>query len=322
MDALDVVAVGELNPDLILDGLQGQPQMGREVLADRCTFTLGSSTALCAANLAALGLRVGIVGKVGADLFGAFVLEELRARGIEVSRVLRDPGVRTGVTVSLAAPADRAMVTFPGAMAALTAAEVDLAYVATARHLHVSSLFLQRGLQRGCRGIFQAARARGLTASLDPAWDPAEAWDAGIGDLLPLLDVLFVNEVEACALGREADWRRAAARLAGRVRLCVVKRAAAGAAAFRGEESCEAPGFPVSAVDPTGAGDAFDAGFLFGMLSGRPLPECLRWGNACGAITAARPGGSGAFTDRGEVERFMRSATGAGSPERMDRHAG
>ena len=94
MGSLDVVAVGELNPDLILDGMEGLPHLGQEILADRATFTLGSSTALCAANLAALGLRVGIVGKVGGDLFGDFVLQSLRERGIDGQPSRRQRGLR------------------------------------------------------------------------------------------------------------------------------------------------------------------------------------------------------------------------------------
>ena len=143
MGSLDVVAVGELNPDLILDGLPGLPRLGQEILAGRCTFTLGSSTALCAANLAALGLRVGFVGKVGDDLFGDFILRSLRERRIDASRVIRDPTVRTGVTVSLAYPLDRAMVTFLGAMTCLRAEEVNETMSArrgtsTSRHLFCS----------------------------------------------------------------------------------------------------------------------------------------------------------------------------------------
>jgi sugar/nucleoside kinase (ribokinase family) len=200
---LDVVAVGELNPDLILDEIAGAPRLGREILAGRCTFTLGSSTALCCANLAALGLSVGIVGKVGADLFGEFVLRSLADRGIDAGRVIRDPSGRTGVTVSLAYPEDRAMVTCPGAMASLAAADVDLDYVATARHLHVSSPFLQPRLQPGLPDLFRSAKARGLTTSLDPGWDPAESWDAGIDALLDRLDILLLNRIEACALGKD-----------------------------------------------------------------------------------------------------------------------
>lgn len=312
MRNLDVVAVGELNPDLILDGLPGPPVLGREILASRSTFTLGSSTALCAANLAALGLKVGIVGKVGDDPFGDFVIRALGERRIDTSRVIRDGAVRTGVTVSLAYPEDRAMVTYPGAMAHLLAEEVDLDYLASARHLHLSSLFLQRAIQPGCAGLFRAVKERGLTISLDPGWDPEEKWDAGIGGLFPSLDVLFLNQAEVSAMTGEAEWREAAASLASRVPTLVVKRGRSGAVAFRQGTTWEHPGFAVEAVDPTGAGDAFDAGFLFGWLAGWPAPACLLWGNACGALTVGSPGGSGAFASSAEVEAFIGRGSGAG----------
>ena len=307
MRTLDVVAVGELNPDLILGGLPGLPRLGQEILAGRCTFTLGSSTALCAANLAALGLRVGLVGKIGDDLFGDFILPSLDERKIDTSRVIRDPTVRTGVTVSLAYPQDRAMMTYLGAMASLRADEVDLEYVCQARHLHLSSLFLQQALQEGCADLFRAAKSRGVSSSLDPGWDPNETWDAGIGKLYPWLDVLFLNEGEAVALGRRGQWRDAAAHLAKHVPTVVVKRGRDGAGAIHQGMWFEHAGFAIEAVDPTGAGDAFNAGFLFGRLSGWPIPDCLTWGSACGAMTAAHLGGSGAFTDRDEVESFIRS---------------
>jgi sugar/nucleoside kinase (ribokinase family) len=310
MRRLDVVTVGELNPDLILGGMSGPPRLGREILAEHCAFTLGSSTALCAANLAALGLSVGIVGKVGEDAFGEFVVRCLGRRGIDTSRVIRDAAVRTGITVSLAYPEDRAMLTFAGAMAHLAAEEVDREYLASARHLHVSSLFLQRDLQPGCADLLRQMRGRGLTTSLDPGWDPAETWDAGIGNLYGLLDILFLNRVEAVQLGNDPDWRRAAGRLAKRTPLLVVKSGPDGASVVQEEHWEEHPGFPVRAVDPTGAGDAFNAGFLFGYLSGWPRASCLEWGNACGAMTAMRSGGSGAFKHRADVEAFMRSRSG------------
>jgi sugar/nucleoside kinase (ribokinase family) len=312
MRRLDVVAVGELNPDLILGGMSSPPRLGQEILAERCTFTLGSSTALCAANLAALGLSVGIVGKVGADAFGDLVTRCLEERGIDTSRVIRDAAARTGITVSLAYPEDRAMLTFAGAMARLTAAEVDRDYLAAARHLHVSSLFLQRDLQSGCAAIFREARAGGLTTSLDSGWDPAETWDAGIEGLYGLLDILFVNRTEVVALGRDPDWRQAARRLGRRVPLLAVKGGSEGASVIQDERWEDDAGFQVQAVDPTGAGDAFNAGFLFGYLAGWPLKRCLTWGNACGAMTVGQPGGSGAFRSRADVEAFIRSRTRIG----------
>ena len=307
MSRLDVAAVGELNPDLILDGMQGLPVLGREILASRCTFTLGSSTALCAANLAALGLAVGIVGKIGDDPLGEFVLRALSERRVDASRVIRDAAVPTGLTISLAYPQDRAMLTFPGAMAHLRAEEVDLESLATARHLHLSSFFLQPAIQPGCAGLFRAAKERGLTISLDPGWDPGETWDARIATLFPWLDLLFVNELEVCGLGGDGEWQSAAASLASRVATLVVKRGRAGAMAFRHGVTWQHPGFAVEAVDPTGAGDAFNAGYLCGWLAGWPVAECLLWGNACGAMTVRSPGGSGAFERRVDVEEFIRS---------------
>ena len=307
MRRLDVVAVGELNPDLILGGMSGPPRLGQEILAEHCVFTLGSSTALCAANLAALGLSVGIVGKVGEDAFGEFVVRCLEERGIDTSHVIRDAAVRTGITVSLAYPEDRAMLTFAGAMAHLAAEEVDREYLASARHLHVSSLFLQRALQPGCADLLRQMRARGLTISLDPGWDPAETWGAGIENLYGLLDILFVNRVEAVALGNDPEWRRAAGRLAKRTPLLVVKEGPGGASLVQDEHWEECQGFQVKAVDPTGAGDAFNAGFLFGYLSGWSSASCLVWGNACGAMTVMQSGGSGAFTSRADVAEFLRA---------------
>ena len=320
MRRLDVVAVGELNPDLILGGMSGPPRLGQEILAEHCAFTLGSSTALCAANLAALGLSVGIVGKVGEDAFGEFVVRCLEERGIDTSRVIRDAAVRTGITVSLAYPEDRAMLTFAGAMAHLAAEEVDREYLASARHLHVSSLFLQRALQPGCADLLRQMRARGLTISLDPGWDPAEAWDAGIENLYGLLDILFVNRVEAVALGNDPEWERAARRLAKRTPLLVVKEGPGGASLIRDEHWEECQGFQVKAVDPTGAGDAFNAGFLFGYLSGWSSASCLVWGNACGAMTVMQSGGSGAFTSRADVAEFLRAQErGNGEDPETDR---
>jgi sugar/nucleoside kinase (ribokinase family) len=192
-------------------------------------------------------------------------------------------------------------------MARLAAAEVDRGYLASARHLHVSSLFLQRDLQLGCADLLREMRARGLTTSLDPGWDPAETWDAGIENLYGVLDVLFVNRVEAVALGNDPEWRRAAGRLAKRTPLLVVKGGPDGASVVQDEHWEEREAFQVEAVDPTGAGDAFNAGFLFGYLSAWSKASCLEWGNACGAMTVRQSGGSGAFTGRADVERFIRA---------------
>src|SRR5262249_6954778 len=173
----DVLVVGELNVDLILDGLCALPEVGKEILACSMTLTLGSSSAIFASNLSCLGPRVAFLGKVGCDLFGSFVMERLRARGVDTSRVVTVPGLATGATVALNHGEDRAMITAMGAMEHLTLADVTAGHLASARHLHVSSVFLQPGLAPDMATLFRRAREAGMSTSFNPQWDPAEAWD-------------------------------------------------------------------------------------------------------------------------------------------------
>ena len=147
---LDLLVLGEVNPDLVLSDASMQVAFGQaETLVDDAELTIGGSGAIMACAAARLGLRTAIAGLVGDDQFGAFMLRAVSERGVDVSGVAVDPGVRTGLTVVLARPGDRAILTFPGAIAAMTAARVDPALVARARHVHVSSFFLQTALAPG-----------------------------------------------------------------------------------------------------------------------------------------------------------------------------
>src|SRR5262245_59258883 len=144
-----VLVAGEINVDLVLAGTHDFPTPGKEVLADDFQMVLGSASAICAMGLARLGSPVGLLGKVGDDPWGVFCLEAMSARGIDVSRVVRDPALKTGVTVAITAPRDRALVSFLGSIAALTAKDVEERALAGFAHLHVSSYYLQTGLRPG-----------------------------------------------------------------------------------------------------------------------------------------------------------------------------
>ena len=180
MAGYDVVVLGEINVDLILGADEIVPVFGQELLVEDATLTMGSSSVIFACGAARLGLRVGFVGIVGDDQFGHFMLQEMAARGVDVSPVVVDPAFKTGITVSLSTPADRAMLTFPGSIAALTPGQVDRGLFDRARHLHVSSYFLQTGLREGLPALFEWARTQGLTVSLDTGWDPDEGWNGGL----------------------------------------------------------------------------------------------------------------------------------------------
>ncbi|WP_448593638.1 carbohydrate kinase family protein [Thermoflexus hugenholtzii] len=286
----DILVVGEINPDLILSG-DVEPAFGQaEKVVESAVLTVGSSSVIFASGAARLGLRVAFIGKCGDDLFGRFMLEEMRKRGIDVSYVIVDPCLSTGLTVILNKGNDRAMLTFPGAIGALRADEIPTDLLRQARHLHVASYFLQDALRPGLPDLFRHARALGLTISLDTNYDPAERWE-GLDQLLPLTDVFLPNAAEACALMGTPDVEVAALRLARIVRVVAVKQGAEGALGVQGEQIVRVPSLPVAVVDTVGAGDNFDAGFLYGYLQGWPLEKSLRLGTVCGSLSTRAAGG-------------------------------
>lgn len=306
---LDVVVVCEINVDIVVSGLSGPPDFGAERLVEGVTLTAGSSGVLTATGLAALGLRVGVCGLIGDDPFGRFMLDHCARHGIDHSGVVVDRGERTGASVALSASADRALLTFPGAMAHLTIDHLRFETIARARHLHFSSYFLQSGLRPHVPGLLARARALGLSISADTGHDPADRWETD--DLLQGIDLFLPNEAEALGIAGVTTAEDALARLAARVPTVGVKCGAAGAWASRGDERVFEPPFAVTVADTLGAGDAFDAGFISAWLGGADLTTCVRRGNACGALTVAHVGGSGAI-DRARVAALLSRQTRPG----------
>ncbi|MBE3574312.1 MAG: carbohydrate kinase family protein [Firmicutes bacterium] len=303
-----LLAVGELNPDLIVTGLGQPPVPGREVFVRGARLTLGSSTAICAAGVAKLGLPVALVAHVGEDVAGRFCLDYLTRCGVDVSRVKLHPDQPTGFTVSLAYAGDRALLTFPGVMGDLTAGDLPDDLLLRARHLHLSSYFLHRNLREDYAALFARAKALGLTTSLDPGWDPEERFAPPLDPLLPHLDLFLPSEAEALALTRSTTLDEALDRLSQAGPLSVVKCGGRGAVAVGRGYRAQIPAFEVEVVDPTGAGDSFDAGFLYGWLTGRGLEESLRLGAACGALAVQAVGGAEGFAGLRQVEQFLTEA--------------
>jgi sugar/nucleoside kinase (ribokinase family) len=303
-----VLVVGELNADMIVSGLDALPRLAQEIIAADLQMVLGSSSAICAAGLARLGAEVDFLGKVGADYLGDFVIEELRGLGVGTRNVVRDPGVRTGITISLTYAKDRALVTYLGSIAALRLADIQMSILKEYDHLHVGSYFLQEGLQPGLQDLFRMAHRAGLTASLDPGWDPKGEWGGNeLLELLALVDIFFPNEMEACAIIGASDAELALRELGKRTPLVVVKQGAEGAMALHDGEIVHSPGFNVHVADTTGAGDSFDAGFLFAhLVQGQRLDDALRFANACGALSVTGYGGTAAQPARQQVLEVLR----------------
>jgi sugar/nucleoside kinase (ribokinase family) len=232
------------------------------------------------------------VGKVGADSWGEYCVHVLRSAGIDVQGVKRDSGVQTGVTVALTGASDRALITYPGATEALSAADLPDTMGAGRGHLHVSSFFLQAGMRRSWRVVFERARQAGWSLSLDPGCDPENVWASDLRELLPFVDVLLPNEVELTAIAGLQNPEEALRSLHTDRTTVVAKLGAAGAIALEDGHVLRVAPPPVTAIDPTGAGDSFNAGFLHAWLDGRPLRGCMRAGVACGALSTRALGGT------------------------------
>jgi sugar/nucleoside kinase (ribokinase family) len=300
-DPFDLLVLGDANPDLVLTG-DVEPRFDQaERLVEAARLTIGGSGAIVATGSSRLGLRVGFCGVAGDDPFGRFLRDELERLDVDVGGLVVDPDRPTGVSVVLARPNDRAILTHAGTIADLRTDLIDPVRLELARHVHVSSFFLQRSLAPELPALFGRVRAGGATTSVDPNWDPSERWDGGLRDLLGHTDVFLPNATEASRIAGIDELDDAVLALAERAGVVVAKDGADGALAAHGERLVRAVAPTIDALDTTGAGDAFDAGYLASMLAGHPLERSLAIANACGALSTRAVGGVDAQPTMDEV---------------------
>lgn len=299
----DVMVVAELNVDLIISG-DVVPVFGQvEKIVDDFTICAGSSGGIFAAGCAKMGLSVLLVSVVGADPFGEFMLSCLEEAGVDTANVKIDPTVKTGASVILAQHGDRAILTYLGSIAAVSADLIDAGMLARVRHLHIASPFLMTRLRPALPRLMRDAKSAGVSVSLDTNWDPSGRWE--VDDMVRHTDILLPNENELCAIAGEKHVAQALCPMAARVPVIAVKRGARGALGAHGALRERVDAYPVQVVDATGAGDSFDAGFLAGWLDKRPLRECLQLGAACGAMTATTLGGFNGQATWDEAEALV-----------------
>ncbi|MGD8780840.1 MAG: carbohydrate kinase family protein [Ignavibacteria bacterium] len=307
----DVIVVGELNVDLILNKLESFPEIGKEKLADEMTLTLGSSSAIFASNLSALGAKVAFLGKIGDDYFGDLVIDTLQSKGVDVSMIIRDDKLKTGATIILNFDEDRAMVTHPGAMNELRFEDITAEKLLKAKHLHFSSYYLQPGLKKNVGEMFKLAKISGLTTSFDMQWDPAEKWDFDYKHVLPNVDVFLPNEKETANLTGKEDLTDSLEELSPYSNTVMVKMGSKGSVSWaKGNYHKMGAFLNSNVVDAIGAGDSFNAGFIFKFIKGEAINKCQEFGNLTGAINTTAAGGTTAFTSFDEIMKIAEEKFG------------
>ena len=304
MNTKKLLVVGELNVDLILNDIAGFPKVGTEILANKMNLSLGSSSAIMASNISALGIDTSFCGMLGEDDFGSFVLQQLQARKVDTRFITTTTREKTGITVVMNYHQDRANVTYCGAMETLTLEDLPWEQLQEFSHFHLSNFFLQKGIRKDITEIFRRAKTAGLTTSLDLQVDPEEKWEFDYKTCLPFVDVFFPNEAEILALTGETSVEAALMALKPYAKIVALKLGEKGARLFTKEKDLALkPFLNKNFADAIGAGDSFNAGFLEKYLQGASLEDCLKNANLIGSLSTTQPGGTGAFTSGESIEQ-------------------
>lgn len=305
MSQLDIVVVGALNVDLILQDLNSFPEMGKEKIARNMILTMGSASAILACNIARLGVKVGFIGQLGKDLYADIVLGTLQQRGVDTGGIIQNDNTQTGITVAMSFSEDYAMVTYMGAMEEFGISGVDFDYLTKAKHMHLSSYYLQPAMRKDCVELFSRAKKAGMTTSLDPGWDPDEVWSEDIFKLLPYVDLLLPNEQEAMNIAHKDNIDDALVELRRYSANVVITLGSDGTLCSSGGQTYRTRTYDVTPLDTTGAGDSFNSGFMYRWLQGAETSECLKVGSACGALAVTRLGGITASPTPDELNIFL-----------------
>ncbi|MGI9252661.1 MAG: carbohydrate kinase family protein [Thermomicrobiales bacterium] len=280
----DVVCVGNLVADLIVRNLEALPPRTTLQMVEAIDLKAGGCAYTTAYVLSALGARSAMLGAIGDDIFGRFLEEELVKVGVDCSGLLRHSTLgSTATMVVVDGAGERTYVHAAGAAVALRRESLPEELLFSGRAIHVAGALINHDLDgEPTAAIMREAQARGILTSLDTSWDSSGRWER-VHAALPYLDVFAPGHPEARMVSGLDDPRKIAAWARGRgAKIAVIKLGPDGAwvdgPGFRGL----VPAIPVTAIDTTGAGESFNAGFLYGLLRGWPLERAARLGVATG----------------------------------------
>ncbi len=301
-----ILVIGELNVDILLNGIDGFPQVGKEILAGSMNVVLGSSSAIFAANAAALGASVSFCGKVGDDANGKLCMQSLKKMGVHTNYISVSTEKNTGATLILNYDQDRANITYCGAMALFTQADIPWDHISEFDHVHLSNFFVQEGIREDIVQIFKRLKEYKVSTSLDTQWDVLERWDFDYKTCLPYVDFFLPNESELLALTGCDSIEKAIAAVQDSTNYLALKMGTSGSWGMHKNELYKTKAFsPETFVDAIGAGDSFNAGFITHFLETQNFQESLVNGNLMGAVNTTATGGTQAFTHEKKLHQTI-----------------
>jgi len=305
----EVTCLGVLVADLVARPVDHCPEKGKLLPVEEMRLHTGGGAANTAVVLRRLGVSSAVIGRVGTDELGDFVIKSLGREGVDVAGIRRDREKGTGCSMVLTAPdGERSFISTMGANLALSGGDINWEGLQTSRILHLGYAMLLPALSgESAALLLKKARELGLTTSVDTAWDYTGCWWESLAPCLPYTDLLFPSLTEAQMLtGRSEPGEMARVFLEAGVGVVAIKRGEMGSYVCNREVEFHVPPFAVRCVDATGAGDAYVAGFLAGHLQGLTLEETARLANAAGALATTATGATGGVSGMGAIRALLK----------------
>ncbi|NCB92068.1 MAG: carbohydrate kinase family protein [Clostridia bacterium] len=301
----DVYVYGDVNIDIVIPGVEKFPLPGQEDEVDTMETFVGGGAALFTLGLGKLGLHPVFQGEVGDDCYGGLIRKQFTDHNVDDSLLKTSDTLKTGISLSFTNEKDRSFLTYRGTNEKICIEAVDIEKVKEASHIHITGYAGSANHEAYLNVLKKIKSETEATVSFDVGWDSTGEWKKEIKELFPYIDVLFMNETEAIHYGHQDNAVKAAHDFSKTCGMAVIKMGKAGSLAVKDGEEYMQASYTVKAVDTTGAGDSFNAGFVYGFLSKKSIEECLKTGNACGALSVTALGGNTGFPTIERLNQFF-----------------
>ena len=295
------LVIGDLNIDLIFSKINRFPEMGSEVLAGKSFLDIGGSGGIFSAVLSRLGVETYIISEIGNDHFGRFLMDKLREFGVNTDLIKVSENKNTGITVTASYPEDKYQMSELITINTMNFVKIQKDIIEDTNHIHFTSYYMMKNLIPKYMDIIKEIKKinNSITFSIDTNDDPDDNWNDNLLAVLKNIDILFLNKKEALRISGSTDIKGAVEMLNDLVDMVVIKLGSKGSLARLTGDLIEAKALKIDFLDSTGAGDNFDAGFIYGYLKGLDTESTLRIANICGGKSVGSIGGVG------RIERFL-----------------
>ncbi len=292
----DIYICGDVNIDIMIPDTFNLPEKGQELVINNIFSFIGGGAALTSLGLAKLGANVDFEGVIADDMYGNYIISELRRAGVNTEHLHFSNENRTGISLSFTDKSDRCFVTYRGTNSEVDLKSISMSNVENARFIHLTGY---SGKERHLEyyDLLKEIKKHGTKVSFDLGWDDSGEWYEGIEELFPYIDILFMNETELKHYSRKESVEEGMKKFGRPGLTVVIKCGAKGSKALRDGKIYSCDGLKVDAKDTTGAGDSFNAGVLYGELKGAGIEKALMYGNICGALSTTQFGGNTSFPD-------------------------